>query len=508
MARDKDNSEKQFETKAERARYYREQRLDAITADDGTKKPVVKKHTGRNILLVVLGVLVILALVFFIMWQSGSIQRNLTALRISDTDISINEYNYNYKTLSNMYEQYYGQGAKLDLNADSSAVTNQDLTWGEFFDKSAKESLQEQTILYENAIAEGYELDQADKNSIAVYVNNMKNNIGNQADLEFYLKNLYGKGMNLETLEDILGKSIIAEKYYKNKPDEFKVEDSAIESYYDTNKDAFDMVDYFTIKLEVEKGKDEKEVSADAKKQAEETAKKMVEELALSGYDYYHSEHPENEELDGKKIEYHYNVRQANVGNQEIAKWLFNEDKETDAKYFDGTDEYTVVGFIDRAKDHRNIADVRLASFGLTDPEGKMRTDEEIDKMREKAELMQGTIKKPEDFDHFDKEEKQSTDASVSSTYDKVSGINHANLDQKVLAWVLDKDTKTGDTEIIETDKRIYVVHLSKKYDQPSYTKEIESVLQSEKFTDKLDEHKKEDKYKVEEVRPGYWWTV
>ncbi len=525
MAR-KDNIQTGFDSKAEKARAEREARLEAQKNRDGSHKP--HRNTskiGKKLLTAALALLAVVAIVITILWQTGVIQRNLNALTVAGNNVSVNEYNYNYNTLVSTYTRYFGKGGLLDKRADSSAATKEKLTWGEFFEKTTNKNVQQVNLLYQEAIKSGYELSEESIKEIDTYIENMKKQTGSPLNFEIYLENLYGKGMSVEALRELMIKNKIATDFANKKPSTYEITREEIDKEYNENLDKYDLVTFnsFQIITETKDSKGKALTSDELKKAKEESetkAKSAVEKIS-KGEDFKKvaiemtTDSKIKEKLQKAKedLTLQENVNLANIGNKDILDWLSAKDRKAgDVKYFEIGDNYQILKFGEKNEDTRNIADIRVSRFSLYDSKGNEITEEQKKTAKNNAVAMEKAIKSEADFKKFDEEAKnnKNTDKIVQSEsvkYENVDAKNEAKLQKKVLDFVLSSEAQTGKTELIETDTFIYIVHILDKKDVTSKDHQIISALQMKKSEEDLKKLTEAPENQVKPVYPGYWFA-
>lgn len=511
-------------SKKEQYRQERNARIEALRNADGSKKRLKQKsHKKRNrIIGIAVSAVLIIALLLYGSWLLGIPQRNLTAARVGKQTIKATEYNYSYYSTYHMYNQYFGRGGLLNLRADSSSVTGQNVTWGEFFRQNTEKTLQEQTVLYEKALEAGYKLEEEDTKKIDAYFTSMKAQVGTPLDFEVYLENYYGRGMNEKALRAVLEKQAIVARFVNDKPGTYEISDEQINKEYDENKDTYDIVSYYDYLLQTpSKDAEGKEKTADeikeAKEKNEELAKVIVE-AAKSPEDYVKelnqrlSLHDEEGENEIKASEYsNVNKNLSLVANEDVKTWLADPArKEGDSTYIATGNNFNILYFISREKDTRHPADAVVSYFSLKDQQDKKLSDDEIKKIKEEAERLKTTLKSEEDFKKYEEEEaKEGTPKAFDhQKYEKVDSRNVSNLPKEVLNYILSPDSKLNETAVIETENRVYLVMLTARYeDQDCVTIRIKDTLQAKAYQDDFNAWIEDPSNKFVPVKPGYWFA-
>ncbi len=521
MAKKKD-TEQTYNSKADRnreERKEREARVQELRSKNGSKKTAPKRVKRRNnILTAIAAVLVVIVAVIAILWQTGTLHRNLSALTVNGESISVNEYNYSYNNIYNAYNQQYGGGGLLNLNASSSAITNQDKTWGEFFEDSANESVQTLAIVHQQAIEEGYELTEEDQEYIDNYVSMIQQSVGTPLDFEMYLTNMYGKGMSVQAYRDLLAKEIVAGNFSREKPATLEVSDEEIEERYEEAPRDYDLVNYhgFTVTAPStnEEGEDyTAEELEEIRQETEQEVKDIladvesVEDFEQAAQEYAESQTEDSDEeieVDTEEL-----VRYPNIvsSNRDLADWLFGEGRqEGNTSYFQNGNTFQLVYFVEQTKDTRNVADLMVAGFSKLDPNGDRITDEMVDTYRDSAEFMTRVISTEEEFTEFENNEDETHEKPTrpSTVIENATGAT-TSVHSDVINFALSDEAEAGNTYVVETDNFIYVVLVIEKHDHAGYQEDISGVLEMEKYNDWLDETLEDPAYAIEPSYPGWW---
>ena len=126
------------------------------------------------------------------------------AVKIGGMEYTVNDYNYTYvATFSDVYSHY---GNYIDMKTPLSEQDMGDGTsWHDYFCSYTEDNLKSLTALYEKANAEGYEISESGKESIA----NLRADIEASAaeyNMEFdkYIEAMYGKGMTYDCIAKMI----------------------------------------------------------------------------------------------------------------------------------------------------------------------------------------------------------------------------------------------------------------------------------------------------------------
>lgn len=236
-----------------------------------------------------IGVVVVVLVAALLIWNSGIFQSRATAATVGDTDYTVADVSYFYRSAwLNTYQWYYQYGLSSYIPAED-AVANSETgeTYRDQFMDQALTLMTNITALYDAAIADGYSAsDVAD--DVQATIDTTKASASYYGySYASYLKANYGRYMSKSAYESILTRVAIANAYATAHQDSLTYDDDAIQAYYEENKDTLDTFEYsylyFTpaaIETKDEDGNDleltdeeeaalKEEALADAKEKAE-----------------------------------------------------------------------------------------------------------------------------------------------------------------------------------------------------------------------------------------------
>lgn len=302
--------------KAEQYRKERKARI-AKEAKKSTKKQITSNSSkvAGKVVAIVLCAAILVGIFAVVINQSGVIQKNRTALMVGDEKVSQTEYQLYYLTAYNRinsYAQYYAQygmsiGPDTTKSLSSQEYDNslgtmegveegQKVTWADYIEHSAQESLASIKSCVKQAKAAGIELTDEDRAEVDKEIEELREHAQSYSQsstysLSAFLKVNYGKGMNEKTYKKILLDQKLAEVYAETKTKEYRdaLTTKEINKEYKDNIDSYATITYrkYTVAAEKVTSKDEngEEKSAvtdatmkDAKVIAEKIAEAKTEE--------------------------------------------------------------------------------------------------------------------------------------------------------------------------------------------------------------------------------------
>jgi len=411
--------------------------------------------------LISIAILAVIAIIVVSIPVSRYIAKNTTYINVGGHDITRLEYDYHFNMAYDEYLNTYGSYLSmmsLDTTRDLDKQAYSDtLTWQDYFDQLAVDSLQHNKALLNEATAAGFTYDTS--KDYETFVAAMKEGAAQQkVTVNKYYKLNFGKYATASNMKPFVEESYFVAAYYSSIADEKGASEDEILAYYEANKKEYDRVDYLctTIKAEVTETSTDDEITAamaDAKAKAEEA-------LEVIG--------AEGEEVNG--------MLYGSVDSS-LRDWMFDESrKEGDTTIAENADSHTyfVVMYKDRYRDENPTASVR--SILTTTVSGEDILKEYV------------TMGSTEEA-FIDLVSKYSEDAYTSATGGLYEELGKSATETDLNTWIFDEDRKPGDVTIIKEDTSTYVLYYIEE-GRPSWQARIGSTLLGENLTEYLTEIK------------------
>lgn len=471
--------------------------------------------------------------------NSGIIERNQVAMKSENYEVSSAMMNYYFNTL---YQNYSGTYSSLGLDT-SKPLTEQkyteDQTWHDFFMNLAKSNVRQLLVLAEAAKAEGFTLesDESHDHSADETLDAIKTVAATYGvTLDYYLENVYGKGVNEKVFRECYELSEIASHYSEHMTEGYKFESADWDKYYKENKDTFNKVDYlsFTFKVEATKvdknATDDEKAAADALDKAEakrleglagelaavkdaEAFKTYVESyLRTDLYKDKTEEELKKEKVDiDEKVEDCLTEGATNSTTTDLNKWLFDEKTVAYATYQEKSKDglsFTVAMILPNEnsdleddclyRDTYKLKDIRYIPFLNSSYKNSAKD------AKDAAEDVFNKYKDKPTEDKFAALAASSEDGGYGDgTYEGglVEGVDKGAIGDEVDAWLFDSARKAGDCELIEVDgKGTYLVYYVGENDV-KWQYLANNYLVDDSYTEEYG--KLEDKYTVKTLSKG-----
>ena len=396
------------------------------------------------------------------------------------------EFDYAYNTSKNNYITQYGSYLSyfgLDTSKDLSTQMYSDtLTWQDYFEQNAVESLKQNKALMAEAKAAGFTYDTTDE------YNTFKETIKTSAaaagvsDKE-YVRSIYGSYATMGRIEEYVKNDMVMNAYYQKLQEDNAPSDDEIQSYYEENKATYDSVDYRLTTIEADLPTEPTELADPVEETAADTtgttdgtaATDATQDTAYQPSDAEIAKAMEDakvladdaEQTVAKDGEAHENEKKSSV-NYMISDWLFDDARkagDTTVITNDNSHCYYVVAFEKRYLDETPSADVRV----IIPTEDK--TGEEI-----LEEWKTGSATE-DSFAELCK--KYTQDTSAVENGGLFEQVTKTGMTEELSNWIFDSSRQAGDTVAITVSDTTYVLYYIGQ-DQPEWKINIKNTLVSD----------------------------
>ena len=409
-----------------------------------------------------------------------------TYVVINGEEVNKVEFDYVYNTSKNNYITQYGSYLSyfgLDTSKDLSTQMYSDtLTWQDYFEQNAVESLKQNKALMAEAKAAGFTYDTTDE------YNTFKETIKTSAaaagvsDKE-YVRSIYGSYATMGRIEEYVKNDMVMNAYYQKLQEDNAPGDDEIQSYYEENKATYDSVDYRLTTIEADLPTEPTELADPVEETAADTtgttdgtaATDTTQDTAYQPSDAEIAKAMEDakvladdaEQTVAKDGEAHENEKKSSV-NYMISDWLFDDARkagDTTVITNDNSHCYYVVAFEKRYLDETPSADVRV----IIPTEDK--TGEEI------LEEWKNGAATEDSFAELCK--KYTQDTSAVENGGLFEQVTKTGMTEELSNWIFDSSRQAGDTVAITASDTTYVLYYIGQ-DQPEWKINIKNTLVSD----------------------------
>lgn len=452
------------------------------------RKEEKEKEKKEERISTAIGIVVLVALVCLV--ASFPIR---TYLATHETYVVVNgeavnkvEFDYQYNLTKNNYITQYGSYLTyfgLDTSKDLSTQMYSDtLTWQDYFEQNAVESLKQNKALMAEAKAAGFTYDTTDE------YNTFKETIKTSAasagiSEKEYVRSIYGSYATMGRIEEYVKNDMVMNAYYQKLQEDNAPSDDEIQSYYEENKATYDSVDYRLTTIEADLPTEPTELADPVEETAADTtgttdgtaATDSTQDTAYQPSDAEIAKAMEDakvladdaEQTVAKDGEAHENEKKSSV-NYLISDWLFDDARkagDTTVITNDNSHCYYAVAFEKRYLDETPSADVRV----IIPTEDK--TGEEI------LEEWKNGAATEDSFAELCK--KYTQDTSAVENGGLFEQVTKTGMTEELSNWIFDTSRQAGDTVAITVSDSTYVLYYIGQ-DQPEWKINIKNTLVSD----------------------------
>ena len=451
------------------------------------RKEEKEKEKKEERISTAIGIVVLVALVCLV--ASFPIR---TYLATHETYVVVNgeavnkvEFDYQYNLTKNNYITQYGSYLTyfgLDTSKDLSTQMYSDtLTWQDYFEQNAVESLKQNKALMAEAKAAGFTYDTTDE------YNTFKETIKTSAasagiSEKEYVRSIYGSYATMGRIEEYVKNDMVMNAYYQKLQEDNAPSDDEIQSYYEENKATYDSVDYRLTTIEADLPTEPTEladpVEATTAPDADTDGTATTDTTQDTAYQPSDAEiakamedakvlADDAEKTVAKDGEAHENEKKSSV-NYLISDWLFDDARkagDTTVITNDNSHCYYAVAFEKRYLDETPSADVRV----IIPTEDK--TGEEI------LEEWKSGAATEDSFAELCK--KYTQDTSAVENGGLFEQVTKTGMTEELSNWIFDSSRQAGDTVAITVSDTTYVLYYIGQ-DQPEWKINIKNTMVSD----------------------------
>lgn len=449
---------------------------------------------------------VIVAVVCLVI-NSGVLERNAKAVSIDGEEFTAAELSYYYNTAVNsvansQYGAYMGlnTGAPLDTQVVSDTakmflgiVSEEEMTWHEYFLDTAKDSMTQIKCLYDAAIEAG---EDPNDEHVIEEIDATIEMIGQYASqngysTKEYLRMVFGKNMTTDMFRQIVSQTHVASHFESEYIASLTYDEAAMEKYYNENKSTFDVAAYESLYFagtpEVKKDAEGNTIEATDAEKAE--AKAAAAADATAAYERVMAgEKLEDVAKDYASASYTSTESGTNTGSDTM-NWVFDAARvDGDATVINGDPSSTVAVFHSVGRQEYNTIDVRhiLVSVDTSALDTEAETyeaDEKAlwDEAKAEAEKILADWQAGEATEEsFGEMAAQlSDDGADHGLYENVyKGQMVKNFED----WCFDAARNVGDTGIVETPYGYHVMYFVGE-NGPYWQTQVSNVMMNNDYT-------------------------
>ena len=463
---------------ASREKKTRQDADEQVLSQREQKKLQEERQNRRStILYAVVGVICVVFAAALLIWNSGILQRTLTAVTVNGVKYTAADVQYYFNTnRDSIATLYYTYTYSYPFDTSKSLkdqVYNEETgeTWYDYLLDQTLTNISASTALAAKAEAEGYTMSESGQENLDELLESMETDwIGlNYASRDAYLRARYGAYLTYDRFRELLTRDMLASDYAAYIQDGFTYTDEDYQAYYDEHADELDTITLtqFTFRAQAETTDEEgndlelteeeeaaalEEAKANMKAQAEELKSRLEagedpEELAEE-YEADLTSHSISSGVLGSAVNSAYSDWALDAERQDGDTTL--AEYESSSTYY----YYYVVRYEGRYLDETPTADVRhILVAAEQDEDADEPTQEQYDAARERAEelLAQWEAGEATEDSFAALAQTESADTGSAANGGLITGINaNSGYVETFSDWALDPDRQPGDTGIVQ----------------------------------------------------------
>ncbi|MBC5737638.1 peptidylprolyl isomerase [Lawsonibacter faecis] len=475
---------------------------EALTQKELKERKEAEAAKRKTITYWIVGIVVVILVAALLIWDSGLIQRNMTAATIGGENLSVAEMQYYYNSArqseiqqQQMYSQY-GISILSDpyVMYDSSSAlgdeqvynTESGQTYADHFKESALNNARRVIALNQAAKAEGYTLSADGKASVDESIASLKEGVksSNWSSLGAYLSAAYGSYVSESLYVKQVTASTLANEYATHHQDSLTYDDAALNDYAAENPATVYSYDYRVAYVDgsvptTDAEGNTVEVTDDQKAAALGAAKTKADVLA-EGVKKASDKSGAFDELvtsavgeDSTYASADNNLKTAVLGSalsqdytaNAYYDWLTSADRKAgDVEVIESTSGYYVVLLTDRYLNDAATVDVRhiLAKAELTPadeeagtPAATEPTQEQMDAAKARAqEALDRYLAGEQTAEAFGALANELSDDTGSNTKGGLyTYVEEGSMVKGFNDWIFDPARQSGDTGLVEQNE-------------------------------------------------------
>ena len=192
-----------------------------------------------------IGLAVVVFAVVLMFWNSGLLQRNLTALDLNGTKYSAADVQYYYNSIYASYANQYAFDPSTSVKKQVYQEETQ-MSWYDYLLDQALETLRSNAALAAKAKAEGFSItpeSQTELDAFLAQLNTAWLSYGYNSR-EAFIKASFGTYMTYDRLAELVGMEYLAGDYAQSKLDAIDHPQADYDTYYQEHADELDTIVY------------------------------------------------------------------------------------------------------------------------------------------------------------------------------------------------------------------------------------------------------------------------
>ena len=424
-----------------------------------------KAKTRRSIIISVVSCVLVIAAIIGVctgvvaVKESGVLLRNKISITSEHYEVDNAMLSYfifnNYASFMNTYGSFatYYINPNYSLKDQDCGISEEKMTWFEYFANNAANQVKQYLILCEKAIEEKIELTEDEYKTVELQMKNLK------------IEN-YPIGLQEDDLKKCYEIMALATKYANIMKERYNIGDTELEAYYLKHKDSYYLTDYRSYYFEFKNTSDtsSSNTSSSTNAMSKEEAKAKAEELKnaatseekftewVKNYikDQYTDETKLNDAVDKTLTE-----QAIKVAENAASEWMYKEDTKVGDTYIHESEKGFTVYLLTKAP-YRDESITKTVRHLLLTKD----TFGTIELAKKKADELIEEFKKNPSEDAFKKlVYDYSEDTGSTMVGGLYENIYEGEMVKEFEEWCFDKERKAGDVGLVKTTYGYHIMY-------------------------------------------------
>lgn len=444
----------------------KKERKNQVEAPE-TQSQTAKKGMSRGLkttLGIVCAVLVIAIVVFFTMVTTGFFTTHTTAAVASGHKLTPAMVNYYYRSAVQELSQYASYIGVDTTKSLTEQVYDEESgqSWADVLMEQALNTAAQTYAIYDEAVANGYTMSDADKEAIDTTVSTLEYYAAASglSNTSAYLSAVYGNGCNVDNFREYVTVDTTVNGYRQQVNDSFTYSAEDLDAEYTADPAKYDTFTYrqFLIADTMFQTDDNSLTDDELTEKKEALASEMA--AASYGDEQAFIDMAYENALDTVKESYadpDYTLRSytgSGILESQLA-WLSDEARqEGDTTYIDADGTYYVLYFVARGTNDFNLPNIREIPFSATDTSDESAMEE----ARSNAEAALAEYESGEQTaDSFAALVQKYTNSDTADGL--TENVQPGTGSDEYNAWCFDAARQTGDVTVVETSTGYSVLY-------------------------------------------------
>ena len=215
-----------------------------------------KKAKAQKLRSNIIGIAIVVIVAAFVLSFPirNYIAVNGTYITVGGEKVTKVEFDYNYAMARTSFiaqNSYYLSMMGMDASNIDNQMYSTDLTFRDYFEQQAVDNIQSTKAMKVEAQAAGFSYN-TDEEYEQTMEELRSSATENSMSLNKFLKSMFGSYATESRLEKVIREGILTTAYYEQMEDASQPSDAEIDSYYEENKNNYDVVDYHMTIVEAE----------------------------------------------------------------------------------------------------------------------------------------------------------------------------------------------------------------------------------------------------------------